>query len=172
MPDGNSPDWFLRKHAEGEVFGPVPFDQIRAWVDSALVNPQDSVSGDGVHWTKAPMVAELRMDWLVDLDGQPLYGPTSPGALLEFHRMGEIDAMTPLINCCTGETHLFQDTPFFPNPREAAVSTRVSLQQRIMELEERLLEKSNALAFANQSIARLERRVFELEAALRAARGL
>ena len=98
-----SENWFLRKHESGEVFGPVPFDKIREWAHSAQVNAQDMLSTDQTIWTKAPMIAETEMDWLIVVGENVLYGPTTAEALFEFERLGEITVATTLINCTTGE---------------------------------------------------------------------
>ena len=86
-----SENWFLRKHDSGEVFGPVPFEKIREWAHSAQVNPQDMLSTDQVIWTKAPMIPETEMDWLIVVSENLLYGPTTAEALLEFEELGEIN---------------------------------------------------------------------------------
>ena len=70
-----SEDWFLRKHDSGEVFGPVPFEKIREWAHSAQVNAQDMLSTDQIIWTKAPMIAETEMDWLIVVGENVLYDP-------------------------------------------------------------------------------------------------
>lgn len=137
---------------------------------SAQIHPQDVISNDGRTWNKAPMLEELHMDWLVEVPGQPLYGPTTAGTLLEFLSLGEISAETRILNCCSGETMLLGDASFFPPPSahtEDAKSQdqglRDSLQNKIHELEAALLQKQTELNFANTAITRLERRVQELE---------
>ena len=57
--------WFLMKHDDGSVFGPVSFDQLRQWAEDAQISPLDKVSLDESTWIKAPMVPELGMDYLV-----------------------------------------------------------------------------------------------------------
>lgn len=168
---GNSPQWYLRKHADDEIFGPVFFDQIREWAMSAQIHPQDVVSNDGRTWNKAPMLEELHMDWLVEVPGQPLYGPTTAGTLLEFLSLGEISAETKILNCCSGEKMRLGDASFFPNPaahgndsRNQDQGVKESLQHKINELEITLLQKQAELNFALDTITRLERRVHELEA--------
>ena len=47
MPTDISSVWFLRKHENGDVFGPVSFDQIHEWASNAYVKLQDSLSNDG-----------------------------------------------------------------------------------------------------------------------------
>ena len=184
----HSENWFLRKYHNGEVFGPVPFEKIREWAHSAQVNPQDMLSVDQVIWTKAPMIPEMAMDWLIVVGENLLYGPTTAEALLEFERLGEINPATGLINCNSGQEGTLGETPFYQaslvNPsqeeRTAASSLlgliprpgesggfRVNLQQRIRELENALLEKRRKLMLAEETIVRLEGRIRELEDRIR-----
>src|SRR5436190_24098093 len=95
-------DWFLRKHEDGNIFGPLPFAQLARWASSAQVAPHDVVSTDQVTWTKAPMLPELEMDWLVEVTSERYYGPTTLGAVQEFLRLGEIGEETFVINSCDG----------------------------------------------------------------------
>ena len=180
-----SENWFLKKHDSGEVFGPVPFEKIREWADSAQVNPLDMLSADQVIWTKAPMIPDLEMDWLVVVGENLLYGPTTAEALLEFERLGEINPTTPLINCKKAESSTLGETPFFhmsladalherrgPDntftpPAGEGGNFRFSLQQRIRELEHALLENRRKLMAADETIARLEERIRELEGRIR-----
>jgi hypothetical protein len=184
----HSENWFLRKHDNGEVFGPVPFEKIKEWAHSAQVNPQDMLSVDQVIWTKAPMIPEMEMDWLIVVGENLLYGPTTAEALLEFEKLGEINPATALINCNTGQSGALGETPFYQaslvNPlREEQApanafpaliqppgrggSLRVNLQQRIRELENALLDKSRKLTVAEETIVRLEGKIRELEDRIR-----
>jgi len=170
MAINNSPQWYLRKHADGETFGPVFFNQIREWAMSAQIHPQDVVSNDGRTWNKAPMIEDLHMDWLVEVPGQPLYGPTTAGTLLEFLSNGEITDGTSILNCCSGEKMRLEEAPFFPTPPEhgddlqnQGQSLKEGLQQKIHELETTLLQKQTELNFAHDEITRLKRCVQELE---------
>jgi hypothetical protein len=174
-----SESWFLRKHDTGEVFGPVPFEKIREWAHSAQVNAQDTLSTDQIIWTKAPMIAEMEMDWLIVLGENVLYGPTTAEALLEFERLGEINLDTALINCTTSERTTLGEAPFYrgvqgQSPADALLSQpgrgaglRTSLQQRILELENALLEKGRKLTDAEETIVRLEAKIHELEDRIR-----
>ncbi len=172
MPLDNDP-WRLRKYDNGEVFGPVPFSKIVEWASTAQIAPQDAVSSDGDHWTKAPMVPELKMDWIVSLDADHFYGPTTVGALLEFRENGEINGETVIIDCCTGKEMQFKDTAFYQQPNDdlsrspAKGAIRLGLQKRIRELEINLLEKRRHLDAAADTIRKLEVRVAELETRLR-----
>jgi hypothetical protein len=170
MVTGKSPQWYLRKHVDGEIFGPVSFEQIGEWAMSAQVHPQDAISNDGRTWNKAPMLEDLHMDWLVEVPGQPLYGPTTAGTLLEFLSLGEISAETKILNCCSGEKMRLGEASFFSTPaihgedaRNQDSNLKESLQNRILELESELLHKQTELNFALDAITRLERRVKDLE---------
>jgi hypothetical protein len=178
-----SENWFLRKHDSGEVFGPVPFEKIREWAHSAQVNAQDMLSTDQIIWTKAPMIPETKMDWLIILGENVLYGPTAAEALLEFERLGEITVATTLINCTTGEQTTLGEASFYrgaemaiaeQTPMDTLViqpgrgaGLRMSLQQRIRELENALLDKGRKLTEAEETIARLESKIRELEERIR-----
>jgi hypothetical protein len=192
MPIENLQNWYLKKHENGEVFGPVHFDKIREWARTAQVNPQDMVSNDQVLWTRPPMIPELEMDWLVELGEDLLYGPTTSGTLMEFVRTGEISKDTIVINCVDGSQALLRDTEFFsaalaaPPTEHAGADIeeeptlsqqpikggiRANLQRRVRELEQSLLEKQRYLNAAKDIIARLEARNKELEDRLREASG-
>ncbi|MFM8363695.1 MAG: GYF domain-containing protein [Verrucomicrobiota bacterium] len=152
MPTDNSPIWLLKKFGEGDVHGPVSFEKLREWADAAQINPQDSVSSDGKTWTKAPMIAELQMDWLVEVPDNPLYGPTTSGALLEFLRMGEIHPDTHIVNCCTGETLTLSQAPFYRSDDPETLASRIE------ELEA-------DLRAARETISQLRTRLAEFEIA-------
>ena len=152
MPSDQSPVWLLKKHGAGNVHGPVPFEKLLEWADSAQINPQDSISNDGKTWNKAPMIEGLNMDWLIEVPGNPLYGPTSPGSVLEFLNMGEITPATPIVNCCTGETMTVAEAPFF---QEVDLSVWI---RRVTRLEDELRA-------ASENIENLEARIAQLEGA-------
>jgi len=59
--------WFLRKHGDGSIFGPLSFEQLAAWASSAQIAPHDALSTNQEMWMKAPMLPELCMDWLVEV---------------------------------------------------------------------------------------------------------
>ncbi len=183
MPTANSDTWQLKKYEDGEVFGPVNFAKIREWAGTAQIAPQDMLSEDGLVWTKAPMIAALKMDWIVRLGDDHYYGPTTIGSLLEFLENGEINGETVILNCCTGEESPFRECTFFPVVEEVVPEEdfvlrapskgiiRLSLQKRIRDLETNLLEKRRQLDLAAETIHKLETRVRELEARLRDVSG-
>src|SRR6187402_2883693 len=102
-------EWFLRKHEDGNIFGPLPFAQLARWASSAQVAPHDVVSTDQLTWVKAPMLPELDMDWLVEVTTERFYGPTTLGAIQEFVRLGEVNLDTFVINSRDGSRHRLAD---------------------------------------------------------------
>jgi len=156
MASDQSPTWYLKKHGSAELHGPVPFTQIREWAAAAQVNPHDLVSNDGRSWTKAPMVPELGMDWLVEVPDSPLSGPTTPDAVLEFLRMGEITPCTRVINCCNGESMELATAPFFD--ATGGGNRAEGFKKRIAELEAELAAANGAIASLRRVVAELESR--------------
>ena len=101
--------WYLRKHEDGNIFGPVRFDQLARWASTAQIAPHDALSTDQRTWTKAPMLPQLGMDWLVEVTSEHYYGPTTLGAIQEFIRLGEISDDTFVINACDGTRRQIQE---------------------------------------------------------------
>lgn len=166
MPIQHPENWYLRKHDDNEIFGPVHIDKIKEWADAAQVAPNDGISDDAVIWTKAPMIPELKMDYLVEVSDGSFYGPTTEGALIEFFNLGEIKPESKIINCVTGQETQFGEVGFFPSSGAAEGgmltaperrSIRTSLQQRVRELELALIEKNRLLQMAEDRIRKLER---------------
>src|SRR5436305_6456702 len=113
MEEASGQRWFLRKHEDGAVFGPLSFEQLAQWASAAQIAPHDSISADQLTWIKAPMLPELGMDWLVELTSEQYYGPTPLGAIQEFIRLGEIDGATFVINLFDGTRRQIQQIPEF-----------------------------------------------------------
>ena len=111
MEEASSQPWFLRKHQDGSVFGPISFDQLSSWASAAQVAPQDVVSTDQQTWLKAPMLLQLGMDWLVEVTSEHYYGPTTIGAIQEFIRLGDINADTFIINSGDGTRRQIGEMP-------------------------------------------------------------
>jgi hypothetical protein len=106
--------WYLLKVSGNEIFGPAPLGQLRIWAAEAKISPMDRVSSDNRKtWQRAPMVAELQMDWLVEMPDGFLYGPTSVGTLQEFLATGEIDERTTVINTFENTKTRINELPFF-----------------------------------------------------------
>jgi hypothetical protein len=173
----SSQQWFLRKHGDGSIFGPLSFEQLAAWASSAQIAPHDALSTSQEMWMKAPMLPELCMDWLVEVTTERYYGPTTLGAIQEFLRVGDISSETFIINSCDGTRKQISEMPGLllktepieeakPSPsfehvsslEPAATRMSIGLQDRIRDLEQSLREERRALAEAEQRCAELERK--------------
>ena len=174
----SDPAWYLLKHEDASVFGPISFALLADWARAAQISPLDKVSTDGTNWMRAPMLPELRMDWLVQVNGEHCYGPTTLGAVQEFLERGEIALDTELINACDGSCHHVGDLPFFNSvttdetrvgrtipadgrPAPGLVSGGVNapgVEERIQMLELELQAERRALAELRERYARLEAR--------------
>jgi hypothetical protein len=182
MEPAAAQEWFLRKHEDGNIFGPLPFEQLARWASSAQVAPHDGVSTDQTTWIKAPMLPELGMDWLVEVTTERYYGPTTLGAIQEFIRLGEIDSDTFVINSCDGVRKRISEMPLvlpqtvveettseaaLPEPFAEPVATGMSIdiQDRIRDLEQSLREERRALLEAEERYRALELRYQELQRA-------
>ena len=165
--------WFLRKHEDGSTFGPVRFDQIARWAAAAQIAPHDTLSNDRQTWVKAPMLAQLGMDWLVEITREHYYGPTTLGALQEFIQLGEIDSETFVINTCNGARCRIQEMPQLWETEQAEAGEAqteiqlgdpvgptvarmsIRLQQQIRDLEQSLEDERRALIEAERRYAEL-----------------
>jgi hypothetical protein len=170
--------WFLRKHDDGSIFGPLTFDQLARWASSAQIAPHDSVSTDQASWMKAPMVPELGMDWLVEITSERLYGPTTLGAIREFMRLGEITEENFLINACDATRQQVRDImplleglpieePAQTDDTAASIGRSAAgmagdVHDRIRELEDALREERRAYAELEQHYRDLEQRYNDL----------
>lgn len=171
--------WFLRKHEDGSIFGPLAFAQLAGWASSAQVAPNDSVSTDQKSWMKAPMLPELAMDWIAEVTSESLYGPTTLGAIAEFIRLGEIDENTFVINSCNATRRQIREiAPLLPSravddPSQLVESgdsviapppsgMSIAVPDRIRELEQALREERRALVLAEQRNRELELKYREL----------
>ncbi len=179
MEEPSNQSWFLRKHEDGSIFGPLSFEQLTLWASTAQIAPHDAVSIDQQTWIKAPMLPQLGMDWLVEVTSEHYYGPTTLGAIQEFIRLGEISAETFLINSCNGARRARQQIQEMPallingdavtsedeqNLANEPVATGISvrLEERVRDLEQSLREELRALMEAEQRCAELERKYQEL----------
>ena len=77
--------WYLYKAADKDVFGPTDLATLKSWASEAKISPLDKISADNRQsWNRAPMVAELQMDMLVQMPDHYLYGPTNVATIQEF----------------------------------------------------------------------------------------
>ena len=161
--------WYLMKHDDGTLFGPIAFEQLRQWALDAQISPLDKVSTDEKNWVKAPMIPELEMDYLVEVSPDQYYGPTTLGAVREFLQAGELHSETVVTNCRDGTSSRIRDIGGLRPTRDdddllkpVRTSIRLNLQQRIRELEEALLEERRARETAEHLVEKLESKLAEI----------
>jgi len=165
-----SHSWYLMKHDDDTVFGPIAFEELADWAQNAQVSPLDKVSTDQASWVKAPMIPELHMDWLVEVSPDQFYGPTTVMAVREFLIAGEINQETRLTNCADGRETMVSGLPELrpahqPSASEETeavpvrTSIRLNLQQRIRQLEEALMEERRARETAEAMLDKLEAQI-------------
>jgi hypothetical protein len=150
--------WYLKKHDDDAVHGPVTIASLRDWALAAKVSPLDRVSNnDQKTWRRAPMIPELHMDWLIQVSDEFLYGPTTFGTVQEFIAAGEITGENIVINCKEGHQARIKDMPVFNNgPRRSPTD----------DLVRRTARDSGGNGTDNEKVRRLERVVLELRLAL------
>ena len=158
----DSAQWYLMKSQDNHVFGPTTLGALQSWAAEAKISPMDKVSSDGQHsWVRAPMVAQLQMDWLIELEDHHLYGPTTIGTIQEFLASGEINENTQLINCRDNYRGTVSELNFLvSSPRKLVASHEKALghksggrkgadlpaaQRRGGQIQESLQEKIRAL---------------------------
>jgi hypothetical protein len=161
--------WYLMKNDDGTIFGPISFELLQQWSVDAQISPLDKVSNDEKTWTKAPMVPELQMDYLVEVSPDQFYGPTTLGAVREFLQAGEINSETPITNCRDGSIRPVKDIPELQvradeeeTLQPVRTSIRINLQQRVRDLEEALMEERRAREQAEHLVEKLEARLAEI----------
>ncbi len=182
MEPADSQQWYLRKHEDGTIFGPMSLEQLSSWAWNAQIAPHDAISSDQATWIKAPMLPELGMDWLVEVTTERYYGPTTLGAVQEFIHLREIDGDTYIINACDGTRRQIRDLsqlqlPPEPSPEEELAAQAetappteppttgisIDLHDRIRDLEQSLLEERRASEEMESRYFELQRRYDELE---------
>src|SRR2546430_14856468 len=111
MEEPSNQNWFLQKHEDGTVFGPLSFDELSVWASNAQIAPRDSLYTDQQSWIKAPMLPQLGMDWLVEVTSEDYYGATTLGAIQEFIRLGELSGGLFAINSRDGSRRQIMGMP-------------------------------------------------------------
>ena len=163
--------WFLRKHEDNSIFGPLTFEQLASWASSAQIAPHDSISTDQANWMKAPMLPELGMDWIVEVTSERLYGPTTLGAIRDFLQLGEIDEENFVINACDASRQQVRDLASLlgalpddahvdidAGSEPAAAGIAIDVNDRLRELEDALREERRAYTELEQHYRELEQR--------------
>ncbi len=152
--------WYLLKASDKEVYEAKDLETLRGWAADAKISPLDKISGDNrMSWQRAPMIAELQMDLLVQMPDNYLYGPTNVATIQEFLATGEIDENVTIINCLDNKEARLADLSWFqasPHHVRSAATTFLGTGRS---------DEKNGMGDAMQQsrIATLEKQVMELQ---------
>lgn len=169
--------WFLLKAADKEIFGPTDLASLKSWASEAKISPLDKISSDNRQsWNRAPMIAELQMDFLIEMPDNYLYGPTNVATIQEFLATGEIDENVSIINCLDNTESRLGDLGWFrasPHQSRSAATTFQgtgydrspatddAAQRRIAALERQTMELQRAVDEWQQAYLQLKQQFVE-----------
>lgn len=170
--------WYLIKAADNQEYGPIDTETLMGWAADAKISPMDKLSSDNRRtWLRAPMIAELQMDWLIQMPDKYLYGPTNVATIQEFLATGEIDENVTVINCIEGVESRLGDQRFFqvsPQHVRSADTTLMGsqwpdqarggdpmMQQRLTVLERQIIEYQHTVDEWQNAYASLRQQFIE-----------
>lgn len=82
-------NWYVRS-ADGGVYGPASRASLVAWAKEGRISPSSCVSHDAKNWIPAETLADLEMDWVVEVAPGRLFGPYNRDALVGLKKRGAI----------------------------------------------------------------------------------
>ena len=91
------------KRNDGEVYGPVDLPTLQLWATDGRVAPDDKISADRETWTPASDLAELSMEWKVELRDGSIYGPIHILALRDLIHDGTVSRRAKIKHKQSGE---------------------------------------------------------------------
>ncbi|MCB1071375.1 MAG: hypothetical protein KDL31_13565, partial [Kiritimatiellae bacterium] len=152
--------WYVQT-PEQEVYGPIRWDELRAWAEEGRIAPDYRLSQDQVSWQDAVSVEGLEMDWIADMGGDQQLGPFPLAAFRDFLHLGIIQPDSPLTNRVTGSSGVLSSL-LAPEgiPAEGQDPEIVRLQsERIEALEAELGESRAALSQTRSELDDLRRQI-------------
>lgn len=90
LSEGEEKQSWLVRNEQGETFGPVDFETLKAWACDGRLAPANEVSGNGVDWQLATANRPLEMNWVAEVTPGTFYGPIHRHAMEELVRDGSI----------------------------------------------------------------------------------
>lgn len=167
--------WYLRKQDQ-TVYGPVTLDALQAWARGGRIQPDDQLSPDRQTWQPAPSLADLHMEWLIDLGDGERFGPVHVLALAELVRESSVPADVLVQHVSDGRISqlaavalpaVLAVPPPPPPPDPELARLRAALQDsdaRIVELvKQAAIQPDDESPRLRQALAKAEERIAELE---------
>ncbi len=159
--------WVLRAK-EGQEYGPVAFEALRAWAAQNRFTAGYAISNNRRDWRTVESVPELGMDWFVEPTDGVRYGPFHPLALLDYVREGAIPPETRVIHKVNGgEAKAYQVLlEAFVDAIDQTSEAQGDLVRQIQALQERLEERDRWFDEENRQLQeeRKKRQELEIEA--------
>ena len=88
---GGDKRWLV-KNEQGDTFGPVDFETLKAWAKDGRLAPTNTLSDDATIWNAVTQYPELEMDWVAEVSPGAFYGPIHKLALESLQREGSLPA--------------------------------------------------------------------------------
>lgn len=154
--------WYLKKDS-GDIYGPVGLATLQLWATDGRVAPSDHVSEDQENWIAASDLADLGMDWVVELRDGSEYGPIHLLSLRDFLQDGSVSPKAKVLNRKTGEhaslCEALIPTLLAANAKADSVIEALTVRLRDSEKgapagEAELREKLSVAEQANQELER------------------
>ncbi len=159
LGDGPNNQGWLVRNEQGETFGPVDFETLKAWACDGRLAPANEISEDGAEWQLATANRALDMSWVAEVSPGTFYGPIHKQAMEELVRDGSIAGASAFF----ARRSLDGKAEPGPDPAQA---------ERIRSLTEQYAQVQQQLAGAEAQAREARRAAAEREEQLREARRL
>ena len=144
-------NWYL-KRIDGEVYGPVGLPTLQLWATDGRVAPDDKISTDQKKWMLAFDLAELSMDWKVELGDGSDYGPIHLLALRDLIRDGSVSRRAKIKHKQSGEEQVACEALLFEliKTESKAQSAVAALTAQMGDAEKRIEKLQQDLQNASE----------------------
>ena len=133
---GNGKEWYVRT-GDGNVYGPADVSSLVSWAEDGRIDPSSALSKNRVDWTPAPLMSELGMKWIVELDPGKALGPYNRKFLIASYRAGSLPPSARLY--AAHELPVDEDAP--PDVVEKVVVKEVPVEKVVEKVVEVPVEK-------------------------------
>ena len=164
------PSWLVRNE-QGETFGPVDFETLKAWACDGRLAPTNEISESGAGWQLATAVRALEMNWVAEVTPGTFYGPIHKRAMEELVRDGSIVSAGAFFarRSLDGKAESAADEAQAERVR-ALTEQYARTQQELADTESQLREARRAAAERDEQAHEAQRQISECEAQAHAAR--